>query len=113
MGMQGWRRTQEDSHIAHIGLEPGGNCLFGVFDGHGGEFSRIYMTLTDCYAFISRPRSSSVRQKAFCCLASEVGELQEQMLQGSIGGMLPQDGRTHGDKAGQRRVEDSPKGQLH
>ena len=37
MGMQGWRRTQEDSHIAHVGLEPGGNNLFGVFDGHGGE----------------------------------------------------------------------------
>jgi protein phosphatase 1G len=36
MGMQGWRRTQEDAHIAHINLEPQGNNLFGVFDGHGG-----------------------------------------------------------------------------
>ena len=40
MGMQGWRRTQEDSHIAHVGLDAGsGNSLFGVFDGHGGELS--------------------------------------------------------------------------
>lgn len=31
---QGWRKTQEDSHIA-VALDSG--CyLFGVFDGHGG-----------------------------------------------------------------------------
>ena len=36
MGMQGWRRTMEDSHIAHTDLD-NGVSLFGVFDGHGGE----------------------------------------------------------------------------
>ena len=36
MGMQGWRRTMEDSHIAHTDLE-NGCSLFGVFDGHGGK----------------------------------------------------------------------------
>jgi len=35
MGMQGWRRTMEDSHIAHTDLD-NGVSLFGVFDGHGG-----------------------------------------------------------------------------
>jgi hypothetical protein len=33
--MQGWRKTQEDSHMSHTDL-PGGVHLFGVFDGHGG-----------------------------------------------------------------------------
>jgi len=36
IGMQGWRRTMEDSHIAHTDLE-NGVSLFGVFDGHGGQ----------------------------------------------------------------------------
>ena len=35
-GMQGWRRTMEDSHICNLEL-PGGNMFFGVFDGHGGK----------------------------------------------------------------------------
>ena len=34
--MQGWRKSQEDAHIARTDL-PGGNCFFGVFDGHGGR----------------------------------------------------------------------------
>jgi len=34
-GMQGWRKTMEDSHIAELNL--GDGCsVFGVFDGHGG-----------------------------------------------------------------------------
>lgn len=36
-GMQGWRRTMEDAHVASVKL--GGNedmAFFGVFDGHGG-----------------------------------------------------------------------------
>lgn len=36
MGMQGWRKSMEDAHIAHLDL-PGGVNLFGVFDGHGGR----------------------------------------------------------------------------
>lgn len=34
--MQGWRRNQEDAHIANLRL-PNGEAIFGVFDGHGGE----------------------------------------------------------------------------
>ena len=33
--MQGWRLTNEDSHVAHLNL-PKGEKFFGVFDGHGG-----------------------------------------------------------------------------
>ena len=33
--MQGWRKSQEDAHIAHF-LDDGVS-LFGVFDGHGGK----------------------------------------------------------------------------
>jgi serine/threonine protein phosphatase PrpC len=36
VGMQGWRRSMEDSHIANLNLGDG-NCFFGVFDGHGGK----------------------------------------------------------------------------
>lgn len=44
-GMQGWRMTMEDSHMActNIPVEggylPTGHAIFGVFDGHGGELT--------------------------------------------------------------------------
>ena len=34
--MQGWRKSQEDAHIARTDLGDG-VCVFGVFDGHGGK----------------------------------------------------------------------------
>ena len=34
--MQGWRKSNEDAHIHNLDLGDG-NCLFAVFDGHGGE----------------------------------------------------------------------------
>lgn len=34
-GMQGWRNTMEDSHIAELDLG-NGVSFFGVYDGHGG-----------------------------------------------------------------------------
>eukprot|EP00349_Pseudokeronopsis_sp_Brazil_P001236 CAMPEP_0202956384 /NCGR_PEP_ID=MMETSP1396-20130829/887_1 /ASSEMBLY_ACC=CAM_ASM_000872 /TAXON_ID= /ORGANISM="Pseudokeronopsis sp., Strain Brazil" /LENGTH=214 /DNA_ID=CAMNT_0049673365 /DNA_START=18 /DNA_END=662 /DNA_ORIENTATION=+ len=40
--MQGWRNTQEDSHIAEINL-PNGEAVFGVFDGHGGKEVALYV----------------------------------------------------------------------
>jgi len=36
-GMQGWRRSMEDAHIAHVNINGSGCSLFGVFDGHGGQ----------------------------------------------------------------------------
>ena len=36
--MQGWRKRQEDAHIADVSLGENKNIdLFGVFDGHGGK----------------------------------------------------------------------------
>ena len=35
-GMQGWRNTMEDSHIAELDLG-NGVSFFGVYDGHGGK----------------------------------------------------------------------------
>ena len=40
--MQGWRKSQEDAHIASLDL-PGGCSIFGVFDGHGGKEVSLYM----------------------------------------------------------------------
>ena len=41
-GMQGWRRSMEDSHIAKVDLGDG-NAFFGVFDGHGGSEVALYV----------------------------------------------------------------------
>ena len=35
-GMQGWRNTMEDAHIAELDLGDGVS-FFGVYDGHGGK----------------------------------------------------------------------------
>lgn len=32
----GWRTNMEDAHIANVKLDDD-CCIFGVFDGHGGE----------------------------------------------------------------------------
>jgi len=36
VGMQGWRRSMEDAHIANLDIGDG-VAIFGVFDGHGGK----------------------------------------------------------------------------
>lgn len=41
MGMQGWRRTMEDAHIANLDIGDG-ISIFGVFDGHGGKNYQLY-----------------------------------------------------------------------
>lgn len=35
-GMQGWRKSMEDSHVAELNIIDG-VAVFGVFDGHGGN----------------------------------------------------------------------------
>ena len=45
--MQGWRKSQEDAHIARTDL-PDGVCCFGVFDGHGGKEVSIWVKEKFC-----------------------------------------------------------------
>ncbi len=41
--MQGWRKRMEDSHISDMNLGPNNSThLFGVFDGHGGNFEYLF-----------------------------------------------------------------------
>ena len=40
--MQGWRKSQEDSHIAGLDISEDVS-VFGVFDGHGGKEVSIYV----------------------------------------------------------------------
>jgi len=40
--MQGWRKSQEDSHIADCDIAEN-ISVFGVFDGHGGKEVSIYV----------------------------------------------------------------------
>lgn len=42
MGMQGWRKTMEDAHIADTESLGEGRSLFAVFDGHGGKEAAIF-----------------------------------------------------------------------
>lgn len=42
-GMQGWRVTMEDSHLAKFNIAPDTH-IFGVFDGHGGHEVAKYVT---------------------------------------------------------------------
>ena len=36
--MQGWRKSMEDSHFCIPNLNDTNVSIFGVFDGHGGNF---------------------------------------------------------------------------
>lgn len=45
--MQGWRKSQEDTHIARTDL-PDGVSIFGVFDGHGGREVSIFVEEKFC-----------------------------------------------------------------
>ena len=44
--MQGWRKDMEDSHFEYLDFsEPRSDCLFGMFDGHGGSSVARYCHL--------------------------------------------------------------------
>jgi serine/threonine protein phosphatase PrpC len=43
-GMQGWRNTMEDSHIAQLDMG-NGIFFFGVYDGHGGKYLSYLLNL--------------------------------------------------------------------
>ena len=84
MGMQGWRRTMEDSHIAHINLEPGGNSLFGVFDGHGGGLTLLFNNLTVMYVFLGQEVALYVKKhfaKELIKLASYKSKCYKEALE--------------------------------
>lgn len=53
--MQGWRKSQEDSHIAELSLGGTKVALFGVFDGHGGKEVSIYVKENFVSLLLSRP----------------------------------------------------------
>ncbi|VEU34000.1 unnamed protein product [Pseudo-nitzschia multistriata] len=63
-GMQGWRVTMEDAHMVHTSIpvqgrsEPlgSGHALFGVMDGHGGDFTSDYAAKNFLRLFSVSPR---------------------------------------------------------
>lgn len=51
--MQGWRKSQEDAHIAHfIGPDI---AIFGVFDGHGGKEVSLFVKDVFCEEIVKLP----------------------------------------------------------
>lgn len=98
MGMQGWRKSMEDAHIAQLDM-PGGISVFGVFDGHGGKSSSesTHISLR-CYWYVEtqvgsnrelivacRLGGGSVCEGAFLQGVRETKVVLEQVLQGSAG----------------------------
>ena len=59
-GMKGLRDTMEDQHIHKIGIPVEGrgeledHAIFGVFDGHGGDFTSKYLASNFIEAFSKR-----------------------------------------------------------
>jgi serine/threonine protein phosphatase PrpC len=72
-GMQGWRVTMEDAHLAassipvdgHGRLETG-HSMFGVMDGHGGDFTSYFAAETFLQVF-----SKNARLKQYAKLKRE------------------------------------------
>ena len=64
--MQGWRKSQEDAHIAQE--LPGGVNIYGVFDGHGGKEVSIFVKERFCQelckleSFKSRDYQTALRE---------------------------------------------------
>ena len=60
-GMQGWRLRMEDSHVACTEIPVGsqilekGHAIFGVFDGHGGDFTSDYAAKNFIKTFSAGP----------------------------------------------------------
>lgn len=73
-GMQGWRMTMEDAHMVctdiHVEgrLEPlrKGHAIFGVMDGHGGDFTSEYASANFMNTF-----SASSRLKKYAAMSAE------------------------------------------
>jgi serine/threonine protein phosphatase PrpC len=79
VGMQGWRRSMEDSHIANLNLGDG-NSFFGVFDGHGGK-KKTYLIQKKTYLFLFyRPRSCFVCKEVLLQRICQASKLQEQTI---------------------------------
>jgi serine/threonine protein phosphatase PrpC len=54
--IQGWRSTNEDSHIANLDVGDG-VAVFGVFDGHGGNkitCSYVFLIGADVAKFVAK-----------------------------------------------------------
>ena len=103
-GMQGWRMSMEDAHMASTSLPVegqrsiGGHALFGVFDGHGGNFTsetaadiflRTFSRRSDVkkYANLSEEDKRDVPgiellrsalTETFLCLDTEIREMQNK-----------------------------------
>ena len=70
-GMQGWRRSMEDSHITNTNLAPG-ISLFGVFDGHGGKtFFQIFDHFDQVKKLPYMLKSTTVSFQPICQVSSK------------------------------------------
>lgn len=61
--MQGWRQAQEDDHIAKLEL-PGGEAIFGVFDGHGGSQVAKFVAKNFVEVLTKQPEYKSQKYEA-------------------------------------------------
>lgn len=53
--MQGWRVKMEDCHVHILSLpDDPGTAFFAVYDGHGGNFFKIYLKFSRFLIFLLR-----------------------------------------------------------
>lgn len=74
--MQGWRKAQEDAHIAHTDLDED-MSLFGVFDGHGGKEVSIFVEKVFCTELL---KLDSFKAKDWGKALSEAFKKMDDML---------------------------------
>jgi serine/threonine protein phosphatase PrpC len=82
--MQGWRKTQEDTHICHLNIGEDMNHmrrdvqLFGVFDGHGGN--EVSILIKEIFLQKLVKLDSFVYAKYACALEQTFLAMDEYML---------------------------------
>jgi serine/threonine protein phosphatase PrpC len=74
--MQGWRKSQEDAHIAELELTED-TQLFAVFDGHGGSEVSIYVKK---YLVEELRKMQSFKQKNYEAALKELYHKMDEMM---------------------------------
>lgn len=77
--MQGWRKSQEDAHIAHYTNEI---ALFGVFDGHGGK--EVSLLVKDIF-FLELQKLPEFKSKDYGAALKQIFKRMDEIIESEEG----------------------------